>query len=103
MVEFLSDKGLFFREFAPIDKKELGIRKRVDIYFGVDLKNYYIVLLKISQKSRFLQKNVDSLESIVNDLATYKDVNIAKKYLILDTPLCSKAKSKLLELKWSFI
>ena len=100
LIEFLSTKGLIFKKLKNIEPKELEIRKRVTIYIGVDLKNYHTVILHISQKSRFLTKDVLKLEEIFQKVIDFKNINYKKKILILNAPLCSKAKTIINKKKW---
>ncbi len=100
LIESLSNKGLIFKKLEKIKPKELEIRKRVTIYTGIDLKSYHTVILNISQKSRFLTKDILKLEEIFQKIINFKKINCKKKILILNAPLCSKAKSILNEKKW---
>ena len=100
LTEFLSTKGLIFKKLEKIEPKELGVRKRVTIYSGVDLKSYHTVILTISQKSRFLTKDVLKVEEIFQKVIDFKEINCKKKILILTAPLCSKAKALMSEKKW---
>ena len=83
-----------------IDPKELKIRKKLGIYY--DLEQNYI-LLHITAKSRFLQKDVDSLEDIIQKVQGYLASSNMDKKLCIESPLCSKAKNKLETQSWEIL
>lgn len=103
LVEFLSEKGLIFKSIENIDPKSLGIRKRLQIHLGVDLKNYNTAIFQINQKSRFLTKDILKLEEMFNTLIQSKEIGCRKKILILTAPLCSKAKDNLKVEGWKLL
>ena len=45
IIEYLQQRRLIFKSFKPIAPKELGSRKKVDIYLGVDLRGYYTIVM----------------------------------------------------------
>jgi len=100
IVEYLQQKNIIFKSFKEITPKELGSRKKIDIYVGVDLKGYYADVLQIEKKSRVLRKEVEELMALHEKLEKYIDSSIKKKYIIIKAPLCSKAKGMLEENKW---
>jgi len=100
IVEFLKDKKYIFKKFHKFDIKKLGSRKKIEIYEGVDLKSYYVVVFEIDQKSRFLTKNANELEILFNKMVKLQQHNYKKKVLLISSPLCSKAKKHLEEFKW---
>lgn len=80
--------------------KEIGIRKKLDIYTGTDSSKNFYLILHIVQKSRFLQKDVEKIEEIYTAVCNYINNNFDKKLIYIDAPLCSKAKTKLENLSW---
>jgi hypothetical protein len=100
-VEYLQKKNLVFKSFKEISPKELGSRKKIDLYLGVDLKGYYTVVMKIEKKSRILRKEAGELMLLHEKLEKYIDSKISKKYMIISAPLCSKAKALLEEQGWT--
>jgi len=100
IVEYLQQKNIIFKSFKEITPKELGSRKKIDIFVGVDLKGYYADVLQIEKKSRVLRKEVEELMALHEKLEKYIDSSIKKKYIIIKAPLCSKAKAMLEENKW---
>jgi hypothetical protein len=100
-VEYLQKKNLVFKSFKEISPKELGSRKKIDLYLGVDLKGYYTVVMKIEKKSRILRKEAGELMLLHEKLEKYIDSKISKKYMIISEPLCSKAKALLEEQGWT--
>ena len=100
IVELLQKKKLVFKSLKPIDIKELGSRKKIEIYLGVDLKSYYACIIHINKKSRILSKEAIELMQFHKRLEDYNDSKINKKYIYIQAPLCSKAKALFKEEKW---
>ena len=101
IVNFLQEKHLVFKSLRPIDIKNLGSRKKIDIYLGVDLKKYYASVLHINKKSRILKKEALELMALHEKLELFNDSKITKKYIYIQAPLCSKAKALMQEEKWT--
>jgi len=101
IVEFLQQKDIIFKSLKEIVPKEIGSRKKVGLYIGVDLTGYYNLVMQIEKKSRILQKEARELMVLHEKLEHYMDAKITKKYLlIMQAPLCSKAKALLEENGW---
>ena len=100
IVDLLQEKKLVFKSLKPIDVKELGSRKKIDIYLGVDLKSYYACIIHVSKKSRILRKEAMGLMEFHKKLEAYNESKINKKYIYIQAPLCSKAKALFEEEKW---
>jgi len=101
IVHLLQEKKLLFKSLRSIEPKELGTRKKITIYLGVDLKKYYACILHISKKSRILRKEATELMELHKKLEIYNDSKINKKYIYIQAPLCSKAKTLFEENKWT--
>jgi len=100
IVEYLHSKNLIFKSLEAVSPKELGSRKKVELYLGVDLKGYYALVMSIEKKSRILRKEANELMALHEKLEKYIDSKITKKYMIIKAPLCSKAKALLEEHGW---
>jgi len=100
LVEYLQKKNMIFKSLKEISTKELGSRKKMHIYVGVDLKGYYANITLIDKKSRVLRKEAGELMLLHEKLEKYIDSVIKKKYMIINAPLCSKAKLLLEENGW---
>ncbi|HHD80719.1 MAG TPA: hypothetical protein ENK99_03830 [Campylobacterales bacterium] len=101
IVHKLQFENLIFKTLKPISVKELGSRKKIDIYLGVDLKKYYTCMIHINKKSRILQKEAKELMGFHKKLEEYNDSVIKKKYIYIQAPLCSKAKALFEEEGWT--
>ncbi len=99
-VEYLQQKNIIFKSLKPISSKELGSRKKIAIYLGVDLKGYYADVMVLEKKSRVLRKEAEELMALHEKLESYIDSSIKKKDIIIKAPLCSKAKALLQEHGW---
>jgi len=100
IVDKLLFEELLFKSLKPISVKELGSRKKIDIYLGVDLKKYYSCIIHINKKSRILQKEAKELMGFHKKLEKYNDSIIKKRYIYIQAPLCSKAKALFEEEDW---
>jgi len=100
IVHLLQEKKLLFKSLKEIRPKELGSRKKVHIYLGVDLKRYYAAIFHIEKKSRILQKEARELMLLHEKLELYNDSKINKKYIYIQAPLCSKAENLFKEEGW---
>lgn len=103
LVNVLLKKNYIYKSLKEIDKKTLGIRKKIEIYEGVDTNSYYAAVFILVQKSRFLRKNADDLEMLYEKLKIVQDHNFKKKILIYQMPICSHAKEQLKESGWVLI
>jgi len=101
IVEFLQHQHIVFKSLREITPKELGSRKKITLYVGVDLKDYYALVMQIEKKSRILRKEATELMQLHEKLEKYIDAKITKKYIIIKAPLCSKAKALLEEHGWN--
>ncbi|MEA1920180.1 MAG: hypothetical protein U9N52_10095 [Campylobacterota bacterium] len=88
-----------YKNMNEIAPAAIGVRKKVRLFQTLhDSKMSAIVAL--SQKSRVLLKDVAILESIVEKMAVYGNCNYEEKLLLIEGPLCSKARAALEELGW---
>ena len=89
-----------FHNIQTLNPKDLGIRKKLDIYIDTNSKNEKTLILYITQKSRFLQKDADKIEEIYKIVCNYIDSLLLLKVIFIESPLCSKAKLKLEQEEW---
>lgn len=100
IVEYLQNKNLIFKSLKEITPKELGSRKKITLYLGVDLKGYYALVMSLEKKSRVLKKEALELMALHEKVESYVETKIMKKYIVIKAPLCSKAKALMEEHKW---
>lgn len=100
LVEYLNHKNIIFKSLEEIMPKELGSRKKVSLYLGVDLKGYYALVMHFEKKSRVLRKEASELMLLHEKLEKYIDSRVTKKYIMIKAPLCSHAKAVLEENGW---
>ncbi len=101
LTNYFLNKNILFKNIEKIDLKELKSRKKLELYYALDIKKHYYAIFIINQKSRFISKNAQDLMLLLNDLIVLKDHNFKKKILLISSPLCSKAKLLLKENSWS--
>ena len=100
IVEYLQQKKIIFKSLKETTPKEIGSRKRIGLYVGVDLKGYYALVMVLEKKSRVLRKEAQELMALHEKIQKYIDSNIKKKYILIKAPLCSHAKAMLEENGW---
>ncbi len=100
LVEYLNHKNIIFKSLKEITPKELGSRKKISLYLGIDLKGYYSLVIQVKKKSRVLRKEAGEFLDLHEKLESYIDSKVTKKYIIIKAPLCSKAKALLEENGW---
>jgi Ribonuclease G/E len=100
ITSFLNDKNQLFKKFEEIETKVLGSRKKILIYDACDIKNNLISVFVLESKTRFLVKNAKEIEILNEKLKHYKDHNFKKTFILISSPLCSKAKKYMVDLKW---
>jgi len=100
IVEYMRSKNLICKTLKEIKPKEVGSRKRITIYLGVDLKGYFCIVIILSKKSRVLRKEVAELIELHKKIELYHHAKITKKYIHIQAPLCSHAKAMFEENLW---
>ncbi|MCB4780470.1 MAG: hypothetical protein LGB62_04585, partial [Sulfurovum sp.] len=75
-------------------------RKKIEIYLGINLKGYYGLVMCLSKKSRVLRKETEEIIVLHQKIQNYIDAMIPYCYILIDAPLCSKAKTMLNEHGW---
>lgn len=101
LTNYFLNKTILFKSIEETKVKELNSRKKIEIYCATSIKKQFFAIFIINAKSRFLLKNAQDLVQMERELAQYKDHNFKKRYLLISSPLCSKAKAFLKENKWS--
>jgi len=89
------------KDIQQLNPKEFGIRKKIDIFLAKNNNNELSLVLHVVQKSRFLQRDVDKIEEISHIIEVHEKKVFLKKYILIEAPLCSKAKVKFETLAWS--
>ncbi len=100
IVHVLQENNLIFKSLKPISIKELGSRKKIDLYLGVDLKKYYVCIIHICKKSKIVSKEALEIMEFHKKLEIFNESKITKKYIYIQAPLCLKAKALFKEQKW---
>jgi len=93
LIELLNKNGIICKKLEEIN---LNTKKRVKAFLGVNLKNEYCFILKMEKKSRFITKDIDTLYEFMPEEINFR---YKRKILILNSPICSKAKEKISEWK----
>jgi len=78
----------------------LKSRKKIDIYNALDIKKKYYAIFKLDTKNKFIMKNADELQILLNSLISLKEHNFKYKFLFITSEICSKSKEYLTTLGW---
>lgn len=101
LTKYFLDKDVLFKDIKEITPKELGSRKKIEIYIATSIKKEFYAIFIVDAKSRFIRKNANDLLELYSKLVDFQEHNFKKKELLISSPLCSKAKKFLQENKWS--
>ncbi len=99
VLERLRAKYLF-TTFSSVETSVINTRKQMSIFEGVDSKQYYHLVFSISQKSRFLRKNVSEIGLLYERMVLHVNHNYKYKHLFLEADICSKARTSLENEGW---
>ena len=100
-VEYLKGRGIVCKRLSETSPKALGSRKKIRIFVGVDLDDYYCSFVILEKKSRVLRKEAKELMLLHEKLEKLQETKISKRYLLVRAPLCSHAKAMLEENGWT--
>ena len=100
IVETLAKNRVICKSFEKIDLKSLNSRKKIDLYLGVTIKKYYTIVIYINRKSTVVTKDIKDYLELHKKLEEYNSSKILKKYIIIKSTLCSKAKERLENEGW---
>jgi len=103
IVDLLCANGILLKSLNEIDPAILNSRKKVKIFSGVTDKNYFIFIINIEQKSRFVVKNAKEIIDLEKRLEVVENHIYKKKYIVLSSPLCSRAKDFLIKDSWKIL
>ncbi len=100
IVERLRRLGLLFERLERLEPREFGIKKRIELFAGKETQGRRALVAVVRRKSRFLRKDAQDLESIAQKVAEGQGMRFAKKILLYEAPMCSKALALLKETGW---
>jgi len=101
LTTYYTSKNILFKDIKQILPKDLGSRKKIDIYAATTIDSKFYAIFIVDSKSRFIRKNANDLMELCEKLASNLDHNFKKKELLILSPLCSKAKEYLKQNDWS--
>ena len=100
LVETLNKHNIICKSLDKIELKTLNSRKQIDLYLGVTLNKFYCMVIYINRKSRVVSKDIKDYLELHQKLQEYNSSKILKKYIIIKSPICSKAKEILESNGW---
>ena len=101
--DILHEHGFIFRSTQKIDVKTLGSRKKLHLWLGVDLNGYYTDIMWLNKRSRVLVKEAAIIEQLHERLEKHIGATIKGRIIVIEAPLCSKAKKYFYELGWQVV
>ncbi|WP_457596201.1 hypothetical protein [Hydrogenimonas sp.] len=99
----LRQRGLVFRRFEPFSLKEIGSRKRIAVFHGVDTENRYTLVFAVKRRSRVLRRDVAEWLELKKRIEAYLGYPILQTIALIEAPLCSHAKGMLEEAGWTVL
>ena len=103
IVDRLNQYNILCKKLTSVTPKELGSRKKITLYVGVDTAGYYCSAMVLIKKSRVLRKEAEELFLLHEKLEKNQETAIRKKYIHIDAPLCSKAQAMMEKAGWMFV
>lgn len=103
LVEQLRTHGILCRKLSELSPKELGTRKKIRLYIGVNPEGYYCGVMVLTKKSRVLRKEAEALADLHQKMEKWKGTTIPRKYIRVNAPLCSRAKAWMEQEGWIFL
>ncbi len=100
LTKYYLDKDVLFKQIEKVLPKDIGSRKKVDIFVATSITKEYYSIFIIDVKSRFLKKEAMDLINLNEKLVEYKEHNFKKKELLISSLICSKAKKFLEDNRW---
>ena len=101
LTTYYTNKNILFRDVKQITPKEIGSRKKIDIYAATSVDSNFYAIFIVDSKSRFIRKSANDLMELCEKLSIHLDHNFKKKELLVSSPLCSKVKEYLKQNDWS--
>ena len=101
LTTYYTNKNILFRDVKQITPKEIGSRKKIDIYAATSVDSNFYAIFIVDSKSRFIRKSANDLMELCEKLSSHLDHNFKKKELLISSPLCSKAKEYLKQNDWN--
>ncbi len=86
-----------------LNPAQLGIRKKVRLFHARENDGSISGVIALTQKSRVVLKDVAVLEQIIEKMAFYSQSIHNRKVLIIEAPLCSKARNALEDEGWDIV
>jgi hypothetical protein len=91
-----------YQQMQEITPASIGIRKKVRLFMA-RREGRLSAIVALEQKSRVVLKDVVVLESIVEKMEHLVAADFTAKVLLMEAPLCSKARRALEEQGWDIL
>jgi len=92
LIEILLSKKQIFKSIFKLDLKKVRIRKKMDIFVGVNIQSFYVLIIVAHQKSRFIMQHSKEILDIRARVVDYQGHNFKYSFLIVKNEICSKSK-----------
>jgi hypothetical protein len=99
----LQSEGLLFRRFEPFSLKEIGSRKRMRVYHGVDMAGRYTLVFSVKKKSPVLEKEAREWLALKRRIEVYYGYPILQVVAMIAAPMCFKAQTLLRSEGWRLL
>ncbi len=102
VLEKLSSKHLF-TSFVSLETSFLQTRRKMKVFKGIDTHRFFHLVFSMPQKSRFVYAHAVELLDFEAQVSAWIGHSFKYKALVLNAPLCSKARILLEAKSWSIV
>lgn len=100
MEELLLSNNIILKKSKTANLTKFSKVRSYKCLVGVDLESNNIIVFFRDAKSRFLKKDFENLENLANLIINDEKLVIKKRYLFLNSQICSKALNFAKERGW---
>lgn len=93
-------RKIFLRDLKKLDSSEFTRSKTLKIFFGVDTKNFFTIVIFRFAKTKLLRKDNEILNEICQKIETKFDTVVKKRILFYSSNICKKALKDLNDSGW---
>lgn len=97
--DILTKNKILLKKLETLDFAKYSKKRGYELFFGVDLQNYFTAIFFRIAKSKILRAELKILDEICDKLGAENQTNIKKRILFYNSPICSKVKA---DRSWKF-
>lgn len=89
--ELLNSENILLPKLGALDISALSKKRTIKAWLGVDMKDFYTLVIIRNAKARLLSKEALELEQLRQNICAQQGHAIKKMILFYSSPACSKA------------